>query len=151
MLKAGISLRHEAHPKGCRATLRPRYDTGFIEHLLLFLSKEIRVRACSDKMKFVAPNTVYKEPVGFNMAFSAVFQFTLKLMVFVICGESNSLDKFTDDSLKVVGIFLSFLSFLNIPFELARAEYHIHSLIALHSEIFKKVVDILELLAHALA
>ena len=103
------------------------------------------MRACSDKMNFVALNAVYKEPVRFNMAFSAVFQYTFKLMVFMLCGESNSLDKFTDDGFKVVDILLSFPSFLNIPFKLARAEYHIHDLIVLHSEVFKKFVDIFEL------
>ena len=88
------------------------------------------MRACSDKMKFVALNTVYKEPVRFNVAFSAVFQLTLKLMVFVLCGESNSLGKFTDDGLKEVDILVFFPSFLSVPFELACAEYHIHGLIA---------------------
>ena len=101
-------------------------------------------------MKFVALNTVHKEPVGFNMAFSAVFQYPLKLMVFVLCGESNSLDKFTDDGFKVVDILVFFSIFLNVPFELARAEYHIHGLITLCFEVFKKSADILELLATVL-
>ena len=83
------------------------------------------------------------------MAFPAAFQYSLKLMVFVLCGENSPLDKFADDCLKVVSIFPSFPSFLNVPFELTRAEYHIHGLIALHSEVFKKFVDILELLAPA--
>ena len=108
------------------------------------------MRTCSDKVKLIPLNTVYEKPVRFNMAFPAVFQHSLKLMVFVLRGESGPLDKFTDDGLKVVGIFLSFPNFLNVPFELARAEYHIHGLIALHSEVFKKFVDILELLAPAL-
>ena len=101
-------------------------------------------------MKFVALDTVYKEPVRFNMAFSAVFQCTLKSMVFVLCGGGNSLSKFTDDGFKVVDIIVFFSSFFNVPFELARAEYHIHGLIALHSEVFKKFVDVLELLAPVL-
>ena len=84
------------------------------------------------------------------MAFSAAFQYSLKLMVIVLCGESNSLNKFTGDGSKVIDILVFFLSFLNVPFELTRAEYHIHGLIALHSEVFKKFVDILELLAPVL-
>jgi hypothetical protein len=80
-------------------------------------------------MKFAALNTVYKEPVRFNVAFTAVFQFTLELMVFVFCGESNSLDKLTNDGLKEIDILVLFLSFLSVPFELACAEYHIHGLI----------------------
>lgn len=109
------------------------------------------MRACSDEMKFVTLNTVHKEPVRFNVAFTAVFQFTLKLMVFVPCGEGNSLSKFTDDGLKEIDILVFFPSFLSVSFELACAEYHIHGLIALHCEVFKEFVDILELLASALA
>ena len=111
----------------------------------LFSSEEIRMGACSDKMKFIALNTVYEKPVRVNMTFPAIFQCALKWMVFVFCRQGRSLSKALDDPLKAVNILTSFLGLFNIPLELARPEHHIHGLTALHSKVLKKLLDILKL------
>ena len=74
--------------------------------------------SCSYKAKFTSFYAIDKKPVGFYVAFSAIFQDSFELMIFVFCRQFLSTDQISNDLFQFVWIFTAFDQSLNIFFKL---------------------------------
>lgn len=114
------------------------------------LPEQIGVCACPDELKKVAFDSVNEQPVARDVIFPAVSERALELVVSVLWRQRLTLGQDFDHGSEMVGILAPLLRQLDVTFELACPQDHIHASVSLYAEILEERFSGRKLLAMSL-